>query len=176
MRIVCVTKWTRRLFVSSFASKTNRLCFSISMRAVNERTRDWRTRTTRRLIESFVIKRAISFLNINVVFQKKRSIYKNKQRLAHDAQTHIYENAFVTLLSAIMTFFSVDARDTNMSKVSRQTLDTSNAHQIRQFDMWKNVMIMHRRHKQWTYASKDHDNKRKLMNKFFIDDYLAWST
>jgi hypothetical protein len=48
---------------------------------------------------------------------------------------HFYENAFVTLLSAVTTFLSVEARDTNMSKISRQTLDASNAHQIRQFDM-----------------------------------------
>jgi hypothetical protein len=63
-----------------------------------------------------------------------------------------------------------------MSKISRQTFDASNAHQIRQFDMWKNVTIMHRRRKRRTYVSKDHDNKRKLMNKFFIDDYFARST
>jgi lipopolysaccharide export LptBFGC system permease protein LptF len=176
MRVVCVIKWTRKLFVSFFASRTNRLCFSISMRAVNERTRDWKTRTTRRLIEFFVIKRTTSFLSVNVVFQKKRSIYKNKQRFAHDAQTHIYENAFVTLLRAVTTFFSIDARDTNMSKVNRQTLDASNAHQIRQFDMWRNATIMHRRRKRRTYVSKDHDNKRELMNKFFIDDYFARST
>jgi hypothetical protein len=87
------------------------------------------------LIESFVIKRATSFLSVNVVSQKKRDIYKNKQRFAHDAQTHTYENAFVTLLRAVTTFFSVDARDTDMSRISRQTLDASNAHQIRQFDM-----------------------------------------
>jgi hypothetical protein len=176
MRVVCVTRWTRRLFVSSFASRTNRLCFSISIRAVNERTRDWRARTTRRLIESFVIKWATSFLSINVVFQKKRNIYKDKQRLAHDAQTQIYENAFMTLLSAITTFLFVDARDTNMSKISRQMLDTLNAHQIRQFDMWKSVTIMHRRRKQRTYASRNHDNKKELMSKFFIDHYFARST
>jgi hypothetical protein len=87
------------------------------------------------LIESFVIKRATSLLNVSVVFQKKRSIYKDKQRLANDAQMHIHENAFMTLLSAITTLFSVEARDTNMSKISRQTFDASNAHQIRQFDM-----------------------------------------
>jgi hypothetical protein len=87
------------------------------------------------LIESFVIKRATSILSVNVVSQKKRSIYKNKQRFADDAQMHIYENAFMTLLSAVTTLFSVDARDTNMSKISRQTLDASNAHQIKQFDM-----------------------------------------
>jgi hypothetical protein len=87
------------------------------------------------LIESFVIKRATSILNVSVVFQKKRSIYKDKQRFANDAQMHIYENAFMTLLSAITTLFSVDARDTNMSKVSRQTFDASNAHQIKQLDI-----------------------------------------
>jgi hypothetical protein len=87
------------------------------------------------LIESFVIKRATSILSINVVFQKKRNIYKNKQRLADDAQMHINENAFMTLLSAVTTLFSVDARDTDMSRVNRQTLDASNAHQIKQFDM-----------------------------------------
>jgi hypothetical protein len=87
------------------------------------------------LIEFFVIKRATSLLSVNVVFQKKRDIYKDKQRLAHDAQTQINEDAFVTLLSAVTTFFSVDARDTEMSSVNRQTLDASNAHQIRQLDM-----------------------------------------
>jgi hypothetical protein len=87
------------------------------------------------LIESFVIKRATSILSVNVVFQKKRDIYKNKQHLADDAQMHIYENAFMTLLNAVTTLFSVDARDTNMSKINRQTLDASNAHQIKQFDM-----------------------------------------
>ncbi len=45
------------------------------------------------------------------------------------------ENAFVTLLSAVTTFFSVETRDTNMSKINRKTLDALNAHQIRQFDM-----------------------------------------
>jgi hypothetical protein len=87
------------------------------------------------LIESFVIRRATSILSVNVVFQKKRSIYKNKQRLADDAQMHIYENAFMTLLSVITTLFSVDARDTDMSKISHQTLDASNTHQIKQLDM-----------------------------------------
>jgi hypothetical protein len=87
------------------------------------------------LIESFVIKRTTSILSVNVVSQKKRSIYKNKQRLANDAQMHIYENAFMTLLSAVTTFFSVDARDTDMSKISYQTFDALNAHQIKQFDM-----------------------------------------
>jgi hypothetical protein len=87
------------------------------------------------LIESFVIKRTTSILSVNVVFQKKRSIYENKQRLADDAQMHIYENAFMTLLSAVTTLFSVDARDTDMSRISRQTFDVSNAHQIKQFDM-----------------------------------------
>jgi hypothetical protein len=87
------------------------------------------------LIESFVIKRATSILSVSVVFQKKRSIYKNKQRLANDAQMHIYENAFMTLLSAVTTLFSVDARDTDMSRISRQTFDASNAHQIKQLDM-----------------------------------------
>ncbi len=176
MRIVCVTKWIRKLSISFFASRTKRLCFSISMRAMNERTQDWRTRTIRRLIEFFVIKRATSILSVNVVFQKKRNIYKNKQRLANDAQMHIYENAFMTLLNAVTTLFSVDARDTNMSKINRQTLDASNAHQIKQFDMWKNVTIMHRRRRQRTYASKNHDNKKKLMIKLFTDDYLARST
>jgi hypothetical protein len=176
MRVVCVTRWTKKRSISFFASTTNRLCFSISMRVVNERTRDWKTRTIRRLIESFVIKRATSILNINVVFHKKRSIFKDKQRLADDAQMHIYKNAFMTLLSAITTLFSVETRDTNMSKISRQTFDASNAHQIRQFDMWKNVTIMHRRRKQRTYAFKNHDNKRKQMIKFFIDDYFARNT
>jgi hypothetical protein len=87
------------------------------------------------LIESFVIKRTTSILSVNVVFQKKRNIYKDKQRLADDAQMHIYENAFMMLLSAVTTLFSVDARDTNMSKISRQTFNASNAHQIKQFDM-----------------------------------------
>jgi hypothetical protein len=63
-----------------------------------------------------------------------------------------------------------------MSKINRQTLDASNAHQIKQFDMWKNVTIMHRRRRQRTYASKNHDNKKKLMIKLFTDDYLARST
>jgi hypothetical protein len=89
------------------------------MRAVNERTRNWKTRTIRRLIEFFVVKRTMSFLNVNVVFQKKRNIYKNKQRFANNAQTQIYENAFVSLLNAITTFFFVETRDTNMSKISR---------------------------------------------------------
>jgi hypothetical protein len=74
-------------------------------------------------------------LSVSVVFQKKRNIYKNKQRLANDAQMHIYENAFMTLLSAVTTLFSVDARDTNMSRISHQTFDASNAHQIKQLDM-----------------------------------------
>jgi hypothetical protein len=87
------------------------------------------------LIESFVIKRATSILSVNVVSQKKRNIYEDKQRLADDAQMHIYENAFMTLLNAVTTLFSVDARDTDMSKISRQTLDASNAHQIKQLDM-----------------------------------------
>jgi hypothetical protein len=87
------------------------------------------------LIESFVIKRTTSILNVSVVSQKKRNIYKDKQRLADDAQMHIYENAFMTLLSAVTTFFSVNARDTNMSKVNRQTLDALNAHQIKQLNM-----------------------------------------
>jgi hypothetical protein len=176
MRVVCVTKWTRKLSISFFTSRTNRLCFSISMRVVNERTWNWKTRTIRRLIESFVIKRATSFLSVNVVFQKKRNIYKNKQRLANDAQTQIYENAFVTLLSAITTFFSVETRDTDISKINRKTLNASNTHQIRQFNMWKNVTIMHRCRKRRTYVSKNHDNKKELMSKFFIDDYFARST
>jgi hypothetical protein len=62
-----------------------------------------------------------------------------------------------------------------MSRISRQTLDASNAHQIRQFDMWKNATIVHRRRKRRTYASRNHDNKRELMSKLFIDDYLARS-
>jgi hypothetical protein len=147
MRIVCVIKWTRRLSILFFASRTNRLCFSISMRAVNKCTRDWKTRTIRRLIEFFVIKWTTSILSVKIVFQKKRNIYKNKQRLANDAQMHIYENAFMTLLNVITTFFSVDARDTNMLKIDRQTLNASNAHQIKQFDMWKNATIMHQRRK-----------------------------
>ncbi len=40
-------------------------------------------------------------------------------KINDDAQMHIYENAFMTLLSAITTLFSVDARDTDMSKISR---------------------------------------------------------
>ncbi len=176
MRVVCVTKWTRRLSISFFASRTKRLCLSISMRAVNERTRDWRTRTIRRLIESFVIKRATSILSVNVVSQKKRNIYEDKQRLADDAQMHIYENAFMTLLNAVTTLFSVDARDTDMSKISRQTLDASNAHQIKQLDMWKDVTIMYRRRRQRTYVSRNHDNRKERMIKFFIDDYSARST
>jgi kynurenine formamidase len=176
MWIVCVTKWTRRLSISFFASKTKRLCLSISMRAVNERTRDWKTRTTRRLIESFVIKRATSILSVNVVFQKKRNIYKNKQHFANDAQMHIYENAFMTLLSAVTTLFFVDARDTNMSRISRQTFNASNAHQIRQFNIWKNVTIMHQRRKQRMYVLKNHDNKKELMIKLFIDDDFARNT
>jgi surface polysaccharide O-acyltransferase-like enzyme len=87
------------------------------------------------LIESFVIKRATSILSVSVVFQKKRNIYEDKQRLANDAQMYIYENAFMTLLSAVTTLFFVDARDANMSKISRQTFDASNAHQIKQFDI-----------------------------------------
>ncbi len=176
MRVVCVTKWTKRLSISFFALRTNRLCSSILMRAVNERTRDWKTRRIRWLIESFVIKRATSILNVSVVFQKKRSIYKDKQRFANDAQMHIYENAFMTLLSAITTLFSVDARDTNMSKVSRQTFDASNAHQIKQLDIWKNATIMHWRRKWRTYVSRNHDNKKDRMIKLFIDDYFARST
>jgi hypothetical protein len=128
------------------------------------------------LIESFVIKRTTLILNINVVFQKNRSIYKNKQRLANDAQMHIYENAFMTLLSAITTLFSVETRDTNMSKINHQTFDASNTHQIRQLDMWKNVTIMHRRCKRRTYVSKNHDNKKELMIKLFINDYFARNT
>jgi hypothetical protein len=176
MRVVCVTRWTRRLSISFFASRTKRLCLSISMRVVNERTRDWKTRTIRRLIESFVIKRTMSILNVNVVFQKKRDIYKDKQRLANDAQMHINENAFMTLLSAITTLFLVDACDTNMSRISRQTFDASNAHQIKQLDMWKNATIMHRRRRRWTYVSRNHDNRKERMIKFFIDDYFARST
>jgi hypothetical protein len=87
------------------------------------------------LIESFVIKRATSILSVSAISQKKRNIYKDKQRLADDAQMHIYENAFMTLLSAVATLFSVDARDADMSKISRQTFDASNAHQIKQLDM-----------------------------------------
>jgi hypothetical protein len=87
------------------------------------------------LIKSFVIKRTTSILSVSAISQKKRSIYKDKQRLADDAQMHIYENAFMTLLSAVTTLFSVDARDTDMSKVSRQTFDASNTHQIKQLDM-----------------------------------------
>jgi hypothetical protein len=176
MRIVCVIRWTRSLSISFFASRTNRLYLSISMRAVNECTRDWKTRSIRRLIEFFVIKRATSILSVNVVFQKKRNIYKNKQRFTNDAQMHIYENAFMTLLSAVTTLFSVDARDTNMSRINRQTSDASNAHQIKQFDMWKNVTIMHRHRKRRMYVSRNHDNKKKRMNKLFTNDYFARNT
>jgi hypothetical protein len=63
-----------------------------------------------------------------------------------------------------------------MSSVNRQTLDASNAHQIRQLDMWKDVTIMHRRRRRWTYASRNHDNKRELMNKLLNDDFFARST
>jgi hypothetical protein len=146
------------------------------MRAVNERIRDLKTQIIRRLIESFVIKRTTSILSVNVVFQKKRNIYKNKQRLANDAQMHIYENAFMTLLSAITTFFSVDARDINISRISRQTFNASNAHQIKQLDMWKSVTIMHRYRKRRTYVSRNHDNKKKLMIKLFTNDYFTRST
>ncbi len=166
MRIVCVTRWTRRLSISFFASRTKRLCFSVSMRAVNERTRDWRTRTIRRLIESFVIKRATSILSVSAISQKKRNIYKDKQRLADDAQMHIYENAFMTLLSAVATLFSVDARDADMSKISRQTFDASNAHQIKQLDMWKSATIMHRRRRRRTYVSRNHDNRENEWSNF----------
>jgi hypothetical protein len=48
---------------------------------------------------------------------------------------HTHESAFMTLLSALTTLFSVEARDTRMSKINRQTFDASNAHQIRQFNM-----------------------------------------
>ncbi len=43
----------------------------------------------------------------------------------------------MTSMSAVTTLFSVKTRDTDMSKVSRQTFDASNAHQIRQFNMYK---------------------------------------
>ncbi len=130
MQIVCVTRWTKRLSISFFTSRTSDLCFSISMRVVNKRIRDWKTRTIWRLIEFCVIKQTTSFFNVNVIFLKKRSIYKNKQRFVNDAQTHIYENVFMTLLNAITIFFSVETRNINMSKISRQTLDASNAYQI----------------------------------------------
>jgi hypothetical protein len=63
-----------------------------------------------------------------------------------------------------------------MSKISRQTLDASNAHQIKQLDMWKDVTIMYRRRRQRTYVSRNHDNRKERMIKFFIDDYSARST
>jgi hypothetical protein len=109
------------------------------------------------------------------ISEKARHL-QNKQRLADDAQMHIYENAFMTLLNAITTLFFVDARDTDMSKISRQTFDASNAHQIKQLDMWKNATIMHRRRRRRTYVSKDHDNRKERMIKLFIDEYLARST
>jgi hypothetical protein len=63
-----------------------------------------------------------------------------------------------------------------MSKISYQTFDALNAHQIKQFDMWKNATIMHQRHRRRTYVSRNHDNKKERMIKLFIDDYLARST
>jgi hypothetical protein len=42
--------------------------------------------------------------------------------------------------------------------------------------MWKRVSIMHQRWKRRMYVAKNHDNKKKLMIKFFIYDYFARST
>jgi hypothetical protein len=63
-----------------------------------------------------------------------------------------------------------------MSKVSRQTFDASNTHQIKQLDMWRNATIMHRRRRRRAYVSRSHDNRRERMIKLFIDDYFARST